>query len=116
MRMSDIMKELEAAMEKGDCKVKITIKRMKNKEFKIDISTEEDLADFDVDDTEGWSLERLQAKYDEFEDALEDLEDNMPSDEDEEAFDAWDEKCEELRDLMDELEDKMDEIAEADED
>ena len=26
MRMSDIMKELEAAMEKGDCKVKITIK------------------------------------------------------------------------------------------
>ena len=29
--MSDIKKELEAAMEKGDCKVEITIKRTTNK-------------------------------------------------------------------------------------
>ena len=114
--MSDIKKELEAAMEKGDCKVEITIKRTINKEVKIDISTGEDISDFDIDDTEGWSFDQLQAKYDELEAALEDLEDNMPSDEDEEAFDAWDEKCEELRDLMDELEDKMNELAEADED
>ena len=114
--MNDIKKELEAAMEKGDCKVEITIKRTINKEVKIDISTGEDISDFDIDDTEGWSFDQLQAKYDELEAALEDLEDNMPSDEDEEAFDAWVEKCEELRDLMDELEDKMNELAEADED
>jgi len=87
--MSDIKKELEAAMEKGDCKVEITIKRTTNKEVTIDISTGGDITDFDIDDAEGWS---------------------------EEAFDAWDEKCEELRDLMDELEDKMNELAEADED
>ena len=114
--MNDIKKELEAAMEKGDCKVEITIKRTTNKEVTIDISTGGDITDFDIDDAEGWSLDQLQAKYDELEAALEELEDNMPSDEDEEAFDAWDEKCEELRDLMDELEDKMNELAEADED
>lgn len=113
--MNDIKKELEAAMEKDNCKVEITIKRTTNKEVTIDISTGEDITDFDIDDAEGWSLDQLQTKYDELEAALEELEDNMPSDEDEEAFDAWDEKCEGLRDLMDELEDKMDEMAEADE-
>ncbi len=33
-----------------------------------------------IDDAEGWSLDQLQAKFDELEAALEELEDNMPSD------------------------------------
>lgn len=74
----------------------------------INISTEEDITDFDIEDTEGWSFEQLDAKYDELQAALEELEDDPPSDE--EAIDAWDERCDRIRDLMDELEDKMDEM------
>lgn len=113
--MSDIKNELEAAMKKGDSKIEITIERTTNKEVEIEICTGEDCVDFDIDDTEEWSFEQLQAKYDELESVLEELEDNMPSEENEEVFDAWDEKCEELRDLMDDIEDRMDEISEADE-
>lgn len=113
--MSDIKNELEAAMKNGDSKIEITIERTTNKEVEIEICTGEDRVDFDIDDTKEWSLEQLQAKYDELESALEELEDEMPSEENEEVFDAWDEKCEELHDLIDELEDRMDEISEADE-
>lgn len=105
--MSDINGKSRPAEENDFCRIEITIDRTTGKRA-INISTEEDITDFDIEDTESWSFEQLDAKYDELQAALEELEDNPPSDE--EAIDAWDERCDRIRDLMDELEDKMDEM------
>ena len=120
--MSDINGKSRPAKENDFCRIEITIDRTTDKRT-INISTEEDITDFDIEDTEGWSFEQLDAKYDdqsnkiilsldakydELQAALEELEDDPPSDE--EAIDAWDERCDRIRDLMDELEDKMDEM------
>lgn len=102
--MSDINGKSRPAEENDFCRIEITIDRTTGKRT-INISTEEDITDFDIEDTEGWSFEQLDAKYDELQAALEELEDD-----DEEAIDAWDERCDRIRDLMDELEDKMDEM------
>lgn len=105
--MSDINGKSRPAKENDFCRIEITIDRTTDKRT-INISTEEDITDFDIEGTEGWSFEQLDAKYDELQAALEELEDDPPSDE--EAIDAWDERCDRIRDLMDELEDKMDEM------
>lgn len=105
--MSDINGKSRPAEENDFCRIEITIDLTTGKRT-INISTEEDITDFDIEDTEGWSFEQLDAKYDELQAALEELEDDPPSDE--EAIDAWDERCDRIRDLMDELEDKMDEM------
>ena len=105
--MSDINGKSRPAEENDFCRIEITIDRTTGKRT-INISTEEDITDFDIEDTEGWSFEQLDAKYDELQADLAELEDDPPSDE--EAIDAWDERCDRIRDLMDELEDKMDEM------
>lgn len=112
--MNNINKEPESDAKKGKCKIKITVDLSSGKKAKMDFGVKEDITGFDIDNTDGWSLEQLQAKYDEFEDMLIKLEDDIPSEEDEKAFEAWEEKCDELGDFMDDLEDKIDEMEDKD--
>ena len=75
--MSDINGKSRPAEENDFCRIEITIDRTTGKRT-INISTEEDITDFDIEDTEGWSFEQLDAKYDELQAALEELEDDPP--------------------------------------
>lgn len=76
--MSDINGKSRPAEENDFCRIEITIDRTTGKRT-INISTEEDITDFDIEDTEGWSFEQLDAKYDELQAALEELEDDPPT-------------------------------------
>lgn len=67
---------------------------------------------FDIADTEDWTLEQLQAKLQELQDKLDNLEGFEP-DEDEDSEDTyceWEDKCSDLQDAINDLEDRIAEM------
>ena len=102
--------DIATAMKLAKDKVEITIERTEESKTETVIRIDEDVDDFDIDDTEDWTLEQLRDKYGEMEDELDELENDEPDDEDEEAHESWEERCDSIRDIMDELEDKIDDM------
>ena len=102
--------DIATAMKLAKDKVEITIERTEESKTETVIRIDEDVEDFDIDDTEDWTLEQLRDKYGEMEDELDELENDEPDDEDEEAHESWEERCDGIRDIMDELEDKIDDM------
>ena len=102
--------DIATAMKLAKDKVEITIERTEESKTETVIRIDEDVDDFDIDDTEDWTLEQLRDKYGEMEDKLDELENDEPDDEDEEAHESWEERCDSIRDIMDELEDKIDDM------
>lgn len=102
--------DIATAMKLAKDKVEITIERTEESKTETVIRIDEDVDDFDIDDTEDWTLEQLRDKYGKMEDELDELENNEPDDEDEEAHESWEERCDDVRDIMDELEDKIDDM------
>ncbi len=90
--------------------IKITIQNTDDGGYESSISYLDDVFDFDIDDTEGWSQEELWEKYYEIDDTLGVLECEEPPEEDEEAYDEWFDKCQQLRDMLDDIEDAIDEF------
>ena len=108
--MGDFEEQVKNAMKLAKDKVEITIERTEGSKTETVIRIDEDVDDFDIDDTEDWTLEQLRDKYGEMEDELDELENDEPDDEDEEAHESWEERCDSIRDIMDELEDKIDDM------
>ena len=111
----DMTKENDDPEECGDddeeCEgISLTIQNTGDGGYECSISYLDDVFDFDIDDTEGWSLEELWEKYYEIDDTLGVLECEEPPEEDEDAYDEWFDKCRQLRDMLDDLEEVIDEF------
>lgn len=104
--------DLDECVDGGDeCdSISLTIQNTGDGGYECSISYLDDVFDFDIDDTEGWSLEELWEKYYEIDDTLGVLECEEPPEEDEDAYDEWFDKCQQLRDMLDDLEDVIDEF------
>lgn len=112
----DMSKEDDEPDECGDDDeerdgISLTIQNTGDGGYECSISYLDDVFDFDIDDTEGWSLEELWEKYYEIDDTLGVLEcEEPPEEEDEDAYDEWFDKCRQLRDMLDDLEEVIDEF------
>ncbi len=111
----DMTKEDDEPDECGDDDeerdgISLTIQNTGDGGYECSISYLDDVFDFDIDDTEGWSLEELWEKYYEIDDTLGVLECEEPPEEDEDAYDEWFDKCRQLRDMLDDLEEVIGEF------
>lgn len=105
--------ELKKALDAAEKTVAVTIEQSRTSETKASIQIDDGIEDPCVFDTEGWTLEQLQAKLEELEGKLEEIEDCPPDESDEAAYGEWEDQCERLEEAIGVLEDRIEELEDA---